>query len=327
MEFVEGGNLREILQIRHTLGVPETLRVLEDATSGLAYAYARGITHRDVKLTNLLISSQGEAKLVDFGLAQMFASLGREDEQVDRTVDYAGLEKATGVKTGDVRSDIYFLGCVGHEALTGRPPLKPTRDRHARMRRQRFEEVQPLRPGEINAPPPVYQLIETMMALHPARRYQTPSQALDAIKAARREVSGDGQGQGKGRGANRAIFIAERDERLQEALRTKFKERGYRVFLAGDPSRALDRFQQQPYDALIVDGGTTGDDGVLIYERLLAEAGGKGVPFAAVLILNEEQADLTRRIIPQPNGKVLVRPVTLEQLQRTLEALFAARGP
>ena len=75
MEFVEGGNLREILQIRKKLSVAESLRILEDAAAGLTYAYSRGVTHRDIKLTNLLISSQGGAKLVDFGLAQFFAAL------------------------------------------------------------------------------------------------------------------------------------------------------------------------------------------------------------------------------------------------------------
>src|SRR6185437_4283307 len=106
LEFVEGGNLREILQIRKKLSVPESLRILEDAASGLAYAYARGMSHRDIKLTNLLISSTGEGKLVDFGLAQFFASFAKEEEKVDRTVDYAGLEKATGVKTGDVQRSV-----------------------------------------------------------------------------------------------------------------------------------------------------------------------------------------------------------------------------
>src|SRR6516165_10389939 len=146
MEFVEGGNLREILQIRKKLTVAESLRIIEDCANGLAYAYARGMTHRDIKLTNLLISSQGECKLVDFGLAEFFASFSKEEEKVDRTVDYAGLERATGVKTGDVRSDIYFLGVVLYEALTGRPPILMTRDRHARMRKERFEQVQPINP-------------------------------------------------------------------------------------------------------------------------------------------------------------------------------------
>ena len=152
MEFVEGGNLREILAIRKKLTVAESLRIIEDAASGLAYAYSRGMTHRDIKLTNLLISSTGEAKLVDFGLAQFFASFAREEEKVDRTVDYAGLERGTGVKMGDVRSDIYFLGCVLYECLTGRSPIVMTRDKHARMRKERFEQVQPIHPEEIEGP-------------------------------------------------------------------------------------------------------------------------------------------------------------------------------
>jgi CheY-like chemotaxis protein len=323
MEFVEGGNLREILQIRKTLGVPEALRILEDAAAGLAYAYSRGITHRDIKLTNLLISSQGEAKLVDFGLAQMFAALAGEDAQVDRTVDYAGLEKATGVKSGDVRSDIYFLGCVFSEMLSGRSPLNMVKDRHARMAKRRFEEVQPLRPGEVNAPPSVYQMLETMMTLSPQRRYQTPAQLLDAVRAARREVGG-AAGKPGARSGPRSVFFAEADVRLQDALREKFKELGYRVFMAGDPLRALDRFRQQPYDALVVDAGTTGDDGLLVFERVLAEAVEKQAPCAGIIILNEDQAGAAERLPAGPKTAALVRPVTLKQLHRKLQELLAA---
>src|SRR5262249_37476897 len=145
MEFVEGGNLREILGTRKKFEPAEALRLIEDAANGLAYAYARGITHRDMKLTNVLISAQGNAKLVDFGLAGIFSSFGRkEDDPGDRTVDYAGLEKATGVKKGDVRSDIYFMGCVLYEILTGHSPLTMTRDKYARMNRHRFEDVPPM---------------------------------------------------------------------------------------------------------------------------------------------------------------------------------------
>ncbi|MFO0925690.1 MAG: protein kinase [Gemmataceae bacterium] len=214
-----GRNLREILQIRKTLAVPESLKIIEDAASGLAYAYSRGITHRDIKLTNLLISSQGEAKLVDFGLAQMFAALGKADEQVDRTVDYAGLEKATGVKSGDVRSDIFFLGCVFYEMLTGRPPLEMTKDRHARMQARRFMDVESLTQGEINAPAAVYGLCDSMMAFDPQRQLQTPSQLVDAVKAARRDVGGGATAAAAGskNGASKTIFLVEANQRLQEA--------------------------------------------------------------------------------------------------------------
>src|SRR5262249_39805197 len=151
-------------------------------------------------------------------------------------VDYAGLERATGVKQGDVRSDIYFLGCALYEMLCGRSPLQMTRDRHQRMRRQRFEEVKALDPAEVNAPPSVVGLVATMMWLSPSQRFQTPSQLLEAVKACRRELSSKGES----RRPARSVFVVESDERLQDALRDKLKELGYRVFLAGDPSRALD---------------------------------------------------------------------------------------
>ena len=149
MEFVEGGNLRDFLSIRKKLNAAEALKLIEDAVSGIAHAYSRGVTHRDLKLTNVLISTQGTAKLVDFGLAGIFSRKGLEldagGEKVDRTVDYAGLEKRTGVRPGDVRSDIYFLGCILYEMLTARSPLLMTRDPRVRMSPQRFDNVPAMR--------------------------------------------------------------------------------------------------------------------------------------------------------------------------------------
>ncbi|HEY7330901.1 MAG TPA: protein kinase [Gemmataceae bacterium] len=326
MEFVEGGNLREILHIRKTMSVPESLRLTEDCANGLYYAYSRGMTHRDIKLTNILISDTGEAKLVDFGLAQFFSAFARtEEEKVDRTVDYAGLERGTDVKTGDVRSDIYFLGCVLYECLTGRPPLSMTKDKHARMRKGRFEEVRPIHPNEIDGPPSVLMLVETMMALDPKQRYQTPSQLLDAIRRIRREVDGK-SGNGDDRPPTRTVFLAEPDDRLQDVLRDGLKDQGYRVFLAGDPMRARDRFQKQPFDGLIVDARTTGEEGVRVFEHILDEAARRRLRCAAMLLLAEEQAD---RVASLPTGAhvaVMIEtadePITYRKMSRLLKELM-----
>lgn len=323
MEFVEGGDLRQILQARkEKLSVAEALKLLQDMAEGLAYAYSVGLTHRDIKLTNILCSSAGEAKLVDFGLAQMFASISREDEHVDRTVDYAGLERATGVRQGDVRSDIFFLGCVFFEMLTGRPPLTMSKDRHQRAAKRRFEEVQSLRPGEIEAPASVYALCDTMLAFDPKRRYQTPSQLLDAVKAARQDTSGPlteaSVAAGPAKPAGKSIFLAESDQKYQERLRELFKGMGYRVFLASDPARALDRFRQQPFDVLIIDAKTVGEDGLIVFDSLLREANDRRVPVTGVLLLGQEQADWAGRITPRQNATVLHHPVQLNQLRRAL---------
>jgi serine/threonine protein kinase len=320
MEFVEGGNLRDILAIRKKLDPAEALRILDDATAGLCYAYAHGLSHRDMKLTNVLISSQGPAKLVDFGLAGNNQFSAREDStHIDRTVDYAGLEKATGVPPGDVRSDIYFLGCILYELLTGRPPLEMTKDPKARMHRERFSKVKPMDRSEVTGPPLLFRLVDTMMSLNPDSRFQTPSQLLDAIREVRRDI----EGSAKRVGMNRSMFVVEKDERLQDALRDKFKDLGYRVFIAADPSRALDRFRQQPYDVLIVDVGTTGEDGLLLFDRVLAEAKRAETFCAGVLILSEYQRDWAEKVRSRGAVSILVRPVTLKKLQTEITALLA----
>jgi tRNA A-37 threonylcarbamoyl transferase component Bud32/CheY-like chemotaxis protein len=319
MEFVEGGNLRDFLNIRKKLEPHETLRLLEDAASALAYAYSRGLTHRDMKLTNILMSSSGTAKVVDFGLAEVSRGT-QKDEQADRTVDYAGLERSTGVPHGDTRSDVYFLGCVAYELLTGRAPLEMPKDPRARMRQDRFRKVKPIAKGEVNGPPSVVRLVETMMAFNPNERFQTPSQLLDAIRKVRRELGGKVAANGPA--PSRSLFIVERDERLQDALRDKFKALGYRVLLAAEPTRALDRFRQQAYDALVVDVGTAGEDGLFVFQQVVLDALHHQLPFAGIVILSEEQVEWVDKVDPQPSVAVLVRPVTIKQLHRKLQELL-----
>jgi serine/threonine protein kinase len=326
MEFVEGGNLRDFLGIRKKLEPLEALRILEEATTGLAYAYSRGVTHRDMKLTNILISSQGVAKVVDFGLAGIYHSVRQEDDsQVDRTVDYAGLEKATGVPHGDVRSDIYFLGCVLYEMLSGHGPLSMPKNKMARMHRDRFVDVKLLSRGEVIGPPSLFRLVETMMSLNPQQRFQTPSQLLDAIREVRRDIEGKNSSEKGSQSRVRSVFVVEVDDRLQNALREKFKDLGYRVFLASDPIRAMDRFRQQPFDALIMDAGTVGEDGLLIFERLMSEADRQGIPCGGIVVLSADQSDWAQRVTKRPTVSVMVRPVSLKQLHRKLQTLVPPR--
>jgi serine/threonine protein kinase len=316
MEFVEGGNLRDFLAIRQRLEPAEALRLMEDAVSALAYAYSMGITHRDIKPTNVLISSTGAAKLVDFGLADICASASEleDDTSIYRTVDYAGLEKATDVKRGDVRSDIYFLGCILYEMLTGRSALILTPDHRARMEKERFLNAPTLRADEVPNAPGVIRLVERMMALNPQQRFQTPSQLLEAIRGLRQGGDGTMMPGGDAQPVERSIFVVEKNRRLQEAFRDNFKKMGYRVYLAAECSVAMERFRNQPFDALVLDAGTAGVDGLRAFEDISNHAARKGQKLAGILILSQDQSSWTKLVPYNPRVAVMVRPLTLGQL-------------
>jgi len=324
MEFVEGGNLRDFMGIRKKLDSEETLRILEECTAGLAFAFSHGVTHRDMKASNILISSQKTAKLVDFGLAgvRTKTSFDPTEMNVERTVDYAGLEMATGVAEGDTRSDIFFLGCVTYQMLTGRFPLDMGRSASSRMSKDRFTRLRPIRPEEVRHGS-VIRLVENMMSLDPQQRFQTPSQLLEAVREIRRDLQPSAKVQGKSNPATTTIFIAERDESLQDLFREKFKEKGLRVLLAADPARAVDRFRQQPFDVLVVDAGTTGESGLFVFERILKDADSNNLPCSGVLILAEDQAHWREKISHRPNQIVLVQPVTFKQLYAKVQDLLA----
>ncbi|MBY0457350.1 MAG: protein kinase [Gemmataceae bacterium] len=334
MEFVEGGNLRDLIQARKKLAADESLRILEEAAQGLAHAFARGLTHRDIKPTNILISvAGGQVKLVDFGLAEISdhpdAGPHRpedkdEDVAVDRTVDYAGLEKATGQKPGDVRSDIYFLGAVLFECLTGQPVMPVTKDRNARMQARRYMEVEDTinkTAIALDLPLPVVRLMGKMMAFQPAERYQTPNQLVDAIQACRAELA-SGVVTARSPSGPKTLLVVEQNQKLQDAFRDKFKAQGFRVLMTIDPGQAVRRYEQQAYHAVIIDARTVGRDGVAAYNDVLRAADNARLEVAAVLILGEDQAHWRAEARDHDRGAILTDPgVTMKQLTRTLSEL------
>lgn len=123
MEFLQGRELRDILNDEKLLPVDQAIDIVAQVASGLAYAHEHGIVHRDVKPSNIMVIRDGHAKITDFGIARMASAAVRtQTGMVLGSPKYMSPEQVMG-KLTDPRSDIFSLGVMLFEMLTGQPPF------------------------------------------------------------------------------------------------------------------------------------------------------------------------------------------------------------
>jgi serine/threonine-protein kinase len=130
MQLIEGASLANLLDGRenHRLEIEEAIPIIQDVLSALDYAHQRGIIHRDVKPSNILLDKHNRAHLIDFGIALAVGEKRRtRTGQIVGTSLYMSPEQIVRPKSIDHRSDVYSVGCVFYEMLTGRPPFLPER--------------------------------------------------------------------------------------------------------------------------------------------------------------------------------------------------------
>jgi serine/threonine protein kinase len=190
-EFVEGENLRTILERRGRLPVGETLHYMLQVAAGLAHASRRGVVHRDIKPSNIIITPNGRAKLVDMGLARSLEpqqDMGLTQSGVTLgTFDYISPEQALEPREADVRSDIYSLGCTFYHMLTGQPPVP---EGTAAKKLHHHQHVKPADPRQFvpDLPDEAAVILDRMMAKQPRDRYQTPEHLVHHLYLAARKL-------------------------------------------------------------------------------------------------------------------------------------------
>lgn len=176
MEYVPGTDLKSVLKQRRRLGVDEVIELIEQACAGIGYAHRAGLVHCDVKPQNMLVTPDKRLKVVDFGIARALATIS-PDEQTDvvwGSPQYFSPEQAAGGAPSPA-SDVYSLGVILFEMLTGRTPFEAaTPQELARLHR----EALPPPPRTYNPEIPIAleKIVLKVLSKEPSARYRTADQ-------------------------------------------------------------------------------------------------------------------------------------------------------
>ncbi|MBL9165408.1 MAG: protein kinase [Planctomycetaceae bacterium] len=178
-EFIDGENIRDVVADRGPLPVAESVSYVYQIAHALAHAWQREVVHRDIKPSNILVTADGQAKLVDMGLARLRQMNDETEEDLTATgitlgtFDYISPEQARDPRLADARSDIYSLGCTLFYMLAGRAPFAQGTALQKLLQHQ-SDRPPDLRSFRGDIPDSVSRVVRRMLAKAPADRHQTP---------------------------------------------------------------------------------------------------------------------------------------------------------
>jgi beta-lactam-binding protein with PASTA domain/tRNA A-37 threonylcarbamoyl transferase component Bud32 len=185
MEYVDGRTVRDLLIEGHRLLPERALEIISGVLRALEYSHQAGIVHRDIKPGNVMVTRNGDVKVMDFGIARAMSdsqATMTQTAQVIGTAQYLSPEQARGERV-DSRSDLYSTGCLMYELLTGRPPF--TGDSPVAIAYQHVRE-NPIPPSRVDPtiPPWADAIVLKAMAKSPNDRYQTAAEMQADIQRA-----------------------------------------------------------------------------------------------------------------------------------------------
>lgn len=194
MEYVDGSSLKEVIQKQGPLPIARALEITAEICDGIASAHALGLIHRDIKPQNILLDKTGKAKVTDFGIAKSSNTATLTEAGITMgTVHYFSPEQARGQQVVP-QSDIYSIGIVLFEMLTGQIPFDS--DTAVALAMKHIEEPPPP-PRRLNPsiPPVVEQIVLRALAKDPSRRFSTAEEMSRALRTVLSQTQ-TGQDQG-----------------------------------------------------------------------------------------------------------------------------------
>jgi serine/threonine protein kinase len=358
MEYVEGMNLRDFLKLRVRLKGQQALPLMLGLAEGMKYSMEQGVTHRDIKGTNILVSNSGVAKLVDFGLATIEGDENKGGVKSQRTVDYSALERTCKSPKGDPRSDIYFLGCVFYQMVTGQLPMEESesKDMLRKMLVRSFGAIKPIAEHPYAPDEGLCEVIEKMMKIDLKARYQTMAEVVADLErykaslgegaehsAAKKEEdefasifalppepdpvpspSAPGEPPPSRPVPLRSVLCVEAQDEIQDVLRKTLTRMGYRALVVRDAENAAERYREAPTDAVIFDADGQGAECIEHLVDMHDKAEEDEARLVALVLLGPRQGELREKLPEGDRLVVLSKPLKMKDVQDAIQRLLPA---
>jgi eukaryotic-like serine/threonine-protein kinase len=207
MEFIEGQDLKSLVTEKGRLSPEETVRIMEQVCLALETAHSEGVVHRDLKPQNIMIDRMGRVAVMDFGIARSVETGGMtQTGMLVGTPDYMSPEQVMGERV-DVRSDLFAIGVILYELLSGSLPYKADSPQAAMYKRTR-EAAKPLSVVQPSVPPLLSDVVAKCLQIDPKLRYQSAG-----------EIRGDLEAWRHGAEAGSATVIARRPPLLSREMK------------------------------------------------------------------------------------------------------------
>jgi response regulator RpfG family c-di-GMP phosphodiesterase len=334
MEYVPGTDLQEYVGSEGRLPPAKACDLIHQVAAAVAEAHKHGLVHRDIKPSNVQVTPEGQAKLLDFGLARRLQHGMTEPGTLIGTLDYMAPEQVQDAHSVDVRADLYALGGTLYYCLTGEPPFPSQGSVVQELAARLQQEAPSVRAQRPEVPVALDAVIQRLMARRPEDRYQDPQAVLKALlpflKAELRDHSlSAAEGSAAGQAGithfeatphNRTyrVLLVDDEADIRMFCRFVLEAEGLACDEAADGLEALHAVRQKPYDLVILDINLPGMEGPEVCRHLRENP---PCPHLKVIMASGgANGDVMAQMLLAGADDFVTKPFSLVQLQARVKA-------
>jgi response regulator RpfG family c-di-GMP phosphodiesterase/serine/threonine protein kinase len=331
MEYVPGQDLEEYVRTHGPLSPAKATDVIHQVASALAEAHKHQLVHRDIKPSNVQLTPEGQAKLLDFGLARHFGPGVTEPGTVLGTLDYMAPEQVQDAHSVDIRADLYALGGTMYWCLTGKPPFPPRGNVVQELATRLSQQPPSARARCPAVPEELDAVVRQLMALKPEDRYPNPQAVMKALlpflkpelrdyQPIQEQASSLDVGAPPLETGQRVhrVLLADDEADIRAFCRFVLQFEGLSCDEVAGGVETLDAVQNRAYDLIVLDINMPGLSGTEVCRRLRESP--PSPHLKVIMASGSSNSDVMAQMLLAGADDFVTKPFSVVQLQSRVKA-------